>query len=50
MARTINEIIATLPKADRDKIEARARELVAEQMTLRRLREVGGHPPPGGAR
>ena len=36
MPRTLDEVIARLPKRDRVKIEARARELVAEEMLLQR--------------
>src|SRR5271154_2272264 len=40
MARTLNEVIASLPKAERDRIEVRARELVAEEMSLQKLRKA----------
>jgi hypothetical protein len=36
MARTLDEVIAGLPERERAKIEARARELVAEEMSLQR--------------
>jgi len=42
MARTINEIIATLPKAERDAIAARAHELIAEEMSLQAIRKAMG--------
>ncbi len=42
MARSLNEIIAVLPKAERQRIEARARELIAEEMSLRELRKAVG--------
>jgi hypothetical protein len=37
MARPLNEKFAELPAARREKIEARAAELVAEEMSLRDL-------------
>jgi hypothetical protein len=40
MARTLDEVIAALPKGERDKIEARARELIAEEMSLQQLRKA----------
>lgn len=43
MGRTINQIIASLPRARRAKIRARTKELVAEEMTLRALRRALGH-------
>jgi DNA-binding XRE family transcriptional regulator len=42
MARLLNEKIATLPVARRRKVEARAAELIAEEMTLRDLRRAMG--------
>ena len=42
MARTIDEIIATLPKAERDAIAARAHELVGEEMSLQAIRKAMG--------
>jgi hypothetical protein len=42
MARTIDEIITTLPKAERDAITARARELIAEEMSLQAIRKAMG--------
>ena len=42
MARTLNEIIASLPEAERAKIDARARELIAEEMSLQELRKAIG--------
>jgi DNA-binding transcriptional regulator YiaG len=38
--RTLKEKIATLPKARRSRIEARAAELVAEELSLRALRKA----------
>ena len=42
MPRTLNDVIAALPKGERAKIEARARELVAEEMSLQDLRKAIG--------
>lgn len=42
MARMIDEMIATLPKAERRAIAARARELIAEEMSLQALRKAMG--------
>jgi transcriptional regulator with XRE-family HTH domain len=42
MPRTLDEIIASLPEGERAKIEARATELIAEEMSLRELREAIG--------
>jgi len=42
MPRTLNEVIASLPEAERTKIEARARELIAEEMSLQDLRKAIG--------
>jgi len=42
MARTLDEIIATLPKAERDAIAIRAQELVAEEMSLQAIRKAMG--------
>lgn len=42
MPRTLNEAIALLPKEERTKIEARARELIAEEMSLQDLRKAIG--------
>jgi hypothetical protein len=42
MARTLNEVIASLPDAERAKIAARARELIAEEMSLQELRKAIG--------
>jgi len=42
MPRTLNEFIASLPEAERVKIEARARELIAEEMSLQDLRKAIG--------
>jgi len=42
MPRTLNEIIASLPEAERKRIEARARELIVEEMSLQDLRKAIG--------
>lgn len=42
MPRTLNEVIASLPEAERATIEARARELIAEEMSLQDLRKAIG--------
>jgi DNA-binding XRE family transcriptional regulator len=42
MARPLNEKIAELPAARREKVEARAAELIAEEMSLRELRRAMG--------
>lgn len=42
MPRTLNEVIASLPETERTKIEARARELIAEEMSLQELRKAIG--------
>lgn len=42
MPRNLNEVIAALPEDERARIEARARELVAEEMSLRDLRKAIG--------
>jgi len=42
MARTLNEVIASLPKPERARVEARARELIAEEMSLQELRKAVG--------
>jgi transcriptional regulator with XRE-family HTH domain len=40
MPTNVNDIIKKLPAARRKKIEARAAELIAEEMTLRELRKA----------
>lgn len=40
MGRTLEQVIRSLPKARRAKVEARAAELIAEEMTLRDLRKA----------
>lgn len=40
MATNIDNVIKRLPRKRRDKVEARAAELIAEEMTLRDLREA----------
>src|SRR6266852_6462969 len=42
MPRTLDEVVATLPAGERAKIEARARELIAEEMSLQDLRRAVG--------
>jgi transcriptional regulator with XRE-family HTH domain len=42
MSRALSEKIATLPTARRKKIEERARELIAQEMSLRELRKAMG--------
>jgi transcriptional regulator with XRE-family HTH domain len=42
MPRTLSEVIASLPEAERARIEARARELIAEEMSLQELRKAIG--------
>ena len=42
MPRTLNEVVASLPEVERAKIEARARELIAEEMSLQDLRKAIG--------
>src|SRR5271167_37799 len=42
MARPLNEKIAELPTARHEKVEARAAELIAEEMSLRELRRAMG--------
>lgn len=44
MARTLNEIVDSLPETERAKVEARAREPVAGERSLRALREDIGAP------
>ena len=42
MARTLKEVIASLPETERAKIEVRSRELIAEEMSLQALRKAIG--------
>ena len=42
MARTLKEIVAALPQEERAQIEARARDLIAEEMSLQQLRKAVG--------
>jgi hypothetical protein len=42
MAPTLDEVVAKLPKGERAKIEARARGLIAEEMSRRNLRKASG--------
>jgi len=40
MPRSVNDIIRNLPARQRKKVEARAAQLIAEEMTLRQLRQA----------
>ncbi len=40
MAKKLDEIVKTIPRARQKKIEARAQELIAEHMTLRDVRKA----------
>jgi transcriptional regulator with XRE-family HTH domain len=40
MPRNVNNIIRSLPAGQRKKVEARAAQLIAEEMTLRQLRQA----------
>jgi hypothetical protein len=42
MPKTLKEFAATLPKEERKKVEARARQIVAEEMSLQALRKAVG--------
>lgn len=42
MPRSLTEVIASLPKEEQEKIEARSRELIAEEMSLQELRKAVG--------
>lgn len=42
MVRTLNQLIASLPIAERAQIEARARDLIVEEMSLRQIRKAIG--------
>ena len=42
MPRTLDEVIAALPEGDRANVETRARELIAEEMSLQELRKAIG--------
>lgn len=42
MGRTVSQKITRLPRARRTKVEARAKELIAEEMSLRSLRRALG--------
>lgn len=42
MGRTLNEKLAQLPRQHRERIERRADELIAEEMSLRELRRALG--------
>ena len=41
-SRRLDQVIAALPAEERAKIDARARELIAEEMSLQRLRKAIG--------
>jgi len=40
MHKNVNDIIRSLPPAQRKKVEARAAQLIAEEMTMRQLRKA----------
>ena len=42
MPRTLNQVIASVSETERGKIEARARELIVEEMSLQDLRKAIG--------
>jgi transcriptional regulator with XRE-family HTH domain len=42
MARSLDEFIATLPRSERARIKARAKELVADELSLREIRQALG--------
>ena len=42
MARTLNEVMKSLPKARQAKVEARAKELIAEEASLQDLHKAFG--------
>ncbi len=42
MGRTLDEVIASLPADEREAIEVRAEQLIAQEMTLRDLRKAMG--------
>lgn len=42
MSRTLNEVVAALPEGERARIDARARDLIVEEMSLRDLRKAIG--------
>ena len=42
MPRTLNAFVASLPKEERERIEARAQDLIAEEMSLQDLRKAIG--------
>ena len=42
MTRTLNEVISALPAHEREKIKARAEQLIAEEMSLQDLRKAIG--------
>ena len=40
MARNVNDIIKSMSAAEREKVEARATQLIADDMTLREVRKA----------
>jgi DNA-binding XRE family transcriptional regulator len=42
MPRTLKEIVASLPESEQVQIDARARDLIAEEMSLQQLRKAIG--------
>ncbi len=49
MPTNVDDIVRKLSPAQRDKVEARAAQLIAEEMTLRELRNAGQtHARPDG--
>jgi hypothetical protein len=40
--RALNDVLARLPPARQRKVEARAQELIAEELTLQDLRKANG--------
>lgn len=42
MGRTLDEVMAALPRARREKIEKQARKIIAKEMSLRALRQALG--------
>jgi hypothetical protein len=50
MSRDVDDIIRTLSRARRTKVEARAADLIAEEMTLQELRRAGKLTKVSGAK
>jgi hypothetical protein len=42
MAKTLKEVIGSLPAKQQDRVRARGRELIAEELTLQQLRKALG--------